>query len=338
MRGKDQNTGKIEANEYESRKKGLVHRRLLTIYLIVYDIIAINVSYFLGLWLRFDLHFTQIPREYLSAYARFAPVYTLFAVLIFTGLSLYRSLWKFASYSELNRILGASALTTLFHIVGITALERRMPASYYIIGPVIQIVLVTGVRFGYRFISLERSRRSKHFRAVRNAMIIGAGDAGQIVLRELLKSTKSDAKPVCLIDDDADKWGCLLEGVPVAGGRDSILLAVEKYKVDQILFAIPTASAQTRRDVLNICKETGCELMTLPGIYQLALELSGLAPDQVVHIGDSLQGDALGPAKLGIRTIWLNTEGRPVPEGVTAATSLADALEILRGWQQTEKQ
>ena len=107
-------------------------------------------------------------------------------------------------------------------------------------GRVIQIILVTGVRFGYRFISLERSRRSKHFRAAHNAMIIGAGDAGQIVLRELLKSTKSDAKPVCLIDDDADKWGLPAGGRPrgrMAG--DSILLAVEKYKVDQILFAIP---------------------------------------------------------------------------------------------------
>ena len=254
---------------------------MLILYLVLYDMAAVNLSYFLGLWLRFDLRFSQIPREYLESFVRFVPVYTLFAVLVFAGLSLYRSLWRFASYSELNRILGASAITAIFHMAGITALERRMPASYYAIGPVIQIILVTGVRFGYRFISLERSRRSKHFRAAHNAMIIGAGDAGQIVLRELLKSTKSDAKPVCLIDDDADKWGCLLEGVPVAGGRDSILLAVEKYKVDQILFAIPTASAQTRRDVLNICKETGCELKTLPGIYQLAngeVSLSRMKP------------------------------------------------------------
>ena len=262
-------------------KRGSGHRRILILYLVLYDMAAVNLSYFLGLWLRFDLRFSQIPREYLESFVRFVPVYTLFAVLVFAGLSLYRSLWRFASYSELNRILGASAITAIFHMAGITALERRMPASYYAIGPVIQIILVTGVRFGYRFISLERSRRSKHFRAAHNAMIIGAGDAGQIVLRELLKSTKSDAKPVCLIDDDADKWGCLLEGVPVAGGRDSILLAVEKYKVDQILFAIPTASAQTRRDVLNICKETGCELKTLPGIYQLAngeVSLSRMKP------------------------------------------------------------
>ena len=95
-------------------KRGSGHRRMLILYLVLYDMAAVNLSYFLGLWLRFDLRFSQIPREYLESFVRFAPVYTLFAVLVFAGLSLYRSLWRFASYSELNRILGASAITAIF--------------------------------------------------------------------------------------------------------------------------------------------------------------------------------------------------------------------------------
>ena len=295
LTGADASEAKMHKEQMKRSKR---HRRVVTFYLLLYDMAAVNFSYFLGLWLRFDLRFTQIPREYLEAFVRFVPAYTLASALIFMGFGLYRSLWKFASYNELNRILGASLASTIFHIVGVTALEGRMPASYYVFGPVIQVILVTGVRFGYRYISLERSSRSKRSRAAHNAMIIGAGDAGQIVLRELLKSAKSDTRPVCLIDDDPNKWGCLLEGVPVEGGRDSILEAVDKYKVDQILFAIPTAPAQTRRDILNICKETGCELKTLPGIYQLAngeVSLSRMKPVAVEDL-------------LGRETIKVNTE------------------------------
>ena len=126
----------------------LAHKRVLTLYLLLYDVIAVNASYFLGLWLRFDLHFSQIPRGYLEACVRFMPVYTVAVVFVFAALRLYKSLWKFASFSELNRILTASVVTTIFHIVGITAVEGRMPTSYYIFGAIIQLILVTGVRFG----------------------------------------------------------------------------------------------------------------------------------------------------------------------------------------------
>ncbi len=308
---KERNKSKeLAAAEYGKRQiRKVAHKRVLTIYLLVYDMIAVNASYFLGLWLRFDLHFSNIPREYLDAYARFAPIYTAAAVFVFAGLRLYKSLWKFASFSELNRILAATVVTTIFHMVGITAIEGRMPASYYIFGPIIQVILVTGVRFGYRYISLERSRRSKHGRAAQNAMIIGAGSAGQIVVRELLNSNKSAAKPVCFIDDDRDKWGYQIEGIPVVGGRDDILAAAEKYGVDQILVAMPTVSPQVKRDILNICKETGCELKTLPGIYQLTNGEVSLSRMKAVAVEDLLGRE---PIKVNTEEILGHLKGKTI--------------------------
>ena len=289
------------------RRRGQWEKRAF--YLFLYDVIAVNFSYFLGLWLRFDLRYSSIPREYLGKFLKFSPVYTVFTVLVFLGLHLYNSLWRFASISELSRILAATAVTTVFHTVGMTAYAGRMPASYYLFGPVIQFVLVTAVRFGYRFITLERQRRTKNGRAVRNAMIIGAGNAGQIILRELKKSPMSDAKPVCVIDDDPQKWGCLMEGIPVAGGRDCILEAAEKYHVDQILFAIPTASAQTKRDFLNICKETGCELKQLPGIYQLTNGEVSLSRMKPVAVEDLLERETI---KVNMEEILMHLKGQTI--------------------------
>lgn len=263
------------------------HWRAISVYLVLYDILAVNFSYFAGLWLRFDMHVSRIPQEYLSTFLNFAPIYTVFSLLIFYLFHLYNSLWRFASFSELNRILASTVITSVFHIAGINLLFQPMPASYYIIGTAAQFLLVTAVRFIYRFITLERAKREKNLRAVHNVMIIGAGSAGQIILRELKFSREADSRPCCFIDDDSGKWGKYMGGVPVAGGRDTILESVKKYNINQILFAIPTATAEQRRDILNICKETKCELMSLPGIYQLTngqVSLSKMRPVAVEEL------------------------------------------------------
>ena len=252
------------------KRKKLEHWEMIALYLLIYDVIMMNASYFIGLLLRFDVRYSSIPEEYLYAFLKFAPFYTVFSVAVFFLLRLYNSLWRFASFSELNRILLASGITTIFQLIGITAFVHRMPASYYVFGAIVQFCMVTAVRFAYRFITLERARREKNQHAVHNAMIIGAGAAGQVILKELKVSNDAAARPLCVIDDNPNKWGRALEGIPIVGGRDSILQSVDKYHIDQILFAIPSASAEQKRDILNICKETECELMTLPGIYQLA--------------------------------------------------------------------
>ena len=299
-----------------SNKKGkfrqwvkLKHWEIIALYLFIYDVIVINASYFAGLLLRFDMRYSNIPEEYLNAFLKFAPFYTIFTVAVFFVLRLYNSLWRFASFSELNRILMASGITTLFHVIGITTFVHRMPVSYYVFGAVIQFCLVTAIRFAYRFILLERARREKNTRAVHNAMIIGAGAAGLVILKELKVSNDANAGPVCVIDDNPNKWGRLIEGIPIVGGRENIMEAAEKYKIDQIMFAIPSVSAEQKRDILNICKETGCELLSLPGIYQMTNGEVSLSKMKPVAVEDLLGREAI---KVNMEEIFRHLKGQTI--------------------------
>lgn len=260
-------TTKKQKNERKKRK--LEHWQVIALYLMIYDVIAVNAAYFLGLWFRFDCTYSAIPGEYLSAYLKFAPWYTVFSVFVFWALRLYNSVWRFASYSELLRICLSTVITFLFQIIGITFVIQRMPMSYYLFGTIIQFCLITGIRFSYRFILLERTRKQKEEEGpLHHIMLIGAGQAGQIILRDVERAKEPKGKVCCIIDDNPNKWGRYIEGVPIVGGRDDILSCVERYKIDKIIVAVPSATAEEKRDILNICKETGCELKNLPGVYQ----------------------------------------------------------------------
>lgn len=285
------------------------HWKAISIYLVVYDVIAINFAFFFGLWLRFDLQFSKIPREYFSAFLKFAPFYTVFTILVFAFRHLYNSLWRFASFNELTRIIEATVITGTFHIIGITVFVLRMPLSYYIIGICMQFGLTTVVRFGYRFINLERTRREKNAHIKHNVMIIGAGAAGMAVLRELRSSMELNAKACCVIDDNSNKWNRLIEGVPIVGGRDSIMQAAKQYDIDMIMFAIPSASAQEKRDILNICKETHCELKSLPGIYQMATGEVLLSKMKPVAVEDLLGRDSI---KVNMDEIFQYLKGKTI--------------------------
>lgn len=285
------------------------HWKAISIYLVVYDVIAINFAFFFGLWLRFDLQFSKIPREYFSAFLKFAPFYTVFTILVFAFRHLYNSLWRFASFNELTRIIEATVITGTFHIIGITVFVLRMPLSYYIIGICMQFGLTTVVRFGYRFINLERTRREKNAHIKHNVMIIGAGAAGMAVLRELRSSMELNSKACCVIDDNSNKWNRLIEGVPIVGGRDSIMQAAKQYDIDMIMFAIPSASAQEKRDILNICKETHCELKSLPGIYQMATGEVLLSKMKPVAVEDLLGRDSI---KVNMDEIFQYLKGKTI--------------------------
>ena len=278
-------------------------------YFLLYDIILANLSYFLALWLRFDLHFSNIPKMYLTSFLKFAPIYTVFMVCIFYVFKLYKSLWEYASFDELNRILLSTLITTIFHIIGITVLFARMPISYYLIGALIQTVAIIGMRYSYRFTSLIRNSREKNSKPTSNIMIIGAGAAGQVVIRELINSNKLTANPVCIIDDDPKKWGYFVSNIPIVGGRDSILVAAKDYNVDKIMFAIPSASPEDKRDILNICKETKLELKSLPGIYQLANGEVLLSKMRDVDVEDLL---GRKPIKVNMDEIFSYTEGKTI--------------------------
>lgn len=251
-------------------KKTLEHWQIVSLVLGVYDVLAIGIAFLAALWLRFDCRFTGIPEEYLAAYLRFIWIYAAFTVLVFWRMHLYNSIWRFASYSELLRMVIATGITFVFHCVTMTVFFRRMPVSYYIFGILIQFFLTLGIRFSYRFVLLERGRRAagQEDQGVRRVLLIGAGEAGQIILRDIKKAKEISDRVCCIIDDNPNKWGRYIDGIPVEGGRDSILPCVKKYHIDRIFLAIPSATAEEKRDILDICKETGCELKNLPGVYQ----------------------------------------------------------------------
>ena len=250
--------------------KKIQHWQVVSIGLILYDILAVNASYFLALWVRFDCRFSEIPDFYMEAFFKFAPIYTVISIGIFWWSKLYKSIWRFASYSELLRVGTATVATFIVQTVGITLLYKRMPISYYLTGTVLQFFAVLAVRFSYRFILLERSRREKvQGNDGNRVMLIGAGIAGQMIIRDTYKAKENKDKIVCIIDDNVNKIGRFVEGIPVVGGRDEIPYCVKKYNIKKIYIAIPSASIQDKKEILEICKETGCELKNLPGMYQL---------------------------------------------------------------------
>ena len=292
---------------YQKRK--IAHWKVISLYLIIYDLITLNFSFFFGLWIRFDLQFTKIPAEFLVPFLKFAPIYSVVCLIVFWFLHLYNSIWRFASYSELNRILVASVITVLFHIVGMSLLFGRMPISYYLVGAVMQVLFLTAARFGYRFINLERSRRRQVQKADRNVMVIGAGAAGQVILRELNNTAQIAYKACCVIDDNPNKWGRYIENVPIVGGREAIQENVSKYQIDEIMLAIPSASAADRSEILEICKETRCELKQLPGIYQLAKGEVLLNKMQAVAVEDLLGRE---PIQVNMEEIYSHLQGKVI--------------------------
>ncbi len=265
--------GNKQQNKLERRAKSpsFVRWHVGALLLAIFDIVAVNGAYFVALWLRYDCHYTKIPPMYMAAWMKFAPIYAVLCVLVYWCFHLYQSLWKYASFSELKRTLLATILLAVLHGVGISLLFQVMPTSYYLVGMFIQFWLVLGIRFAQRFVSMERRvlTLSKQQKAMQSrVMLIGAGSAGQLILRDLRNTNMVQDQVCCIIDDDPNKQGCFIEGVPIVGDRNDILYNVEKYKIQKIYLAIPSATAEQRRDILNICKETSCELKNLPGMYQ----------------------------------------------------------------------
>ena len=247
------------------RKKRFEHWHKVAALLMAYDLVVAIGSFLFALWLRFDCRFSEIPEMYLSACFKFSPIYFVACIVVFWFFHLYQSIWRFASFSELKRVIGSIFVLGVFHTVFITVLFQRMPISYYIIGVAVQFALTVLVRFSYRFVLLERSRRTK--RPPSRVMLIGAGSAGQMLVHDMQRAKVKTEEACCIIDDNPNKWGRYIDGVPVVGGREDILLNVEKYKIEKIYLAIPSLSAEKKRDILEICRETGCEMKTVANIY-----------------------------------------------------------------------
>ena len=294
-----------------SRKRYIFeHWQIVAVYLMIYDILAVNLSYLFVLWMRFDCAFSQIPPAYFHAFLKIAPWHTAFSLLVFWRLRLYKSIWRYAGYSELLRVTSATALTGMFYILALTIFKEKMPVSCYLFGPLVQFCLTVGIRFSYRFVVLERIRKTKSENSSdKRILLIGAGNAGKLILRDIIRSREDVGTVKCIIDDEPNKWGRYMEGVPIVGGRDDILVSVEKYHINEILLAIPTASPEQRRDILDICKETGCEIKTLPGVYQMVSGEVSMSQMKQVAIEDLLGRETI---KVNMDEIFRYLKGKTI--------------------------
>lgn len=274
--------------EQQTKGKDYVWMRKAFV-LLFFDVISIMASYMAALLLRFDLIFSNIPRGYLTGYIWSMPYWVIISIVVFYGMRLYHSIWMFAGIDEAKRIVQSYMILLVFYGVGILAMDLRMPRSYFLVGYVFSIMCTVGLRFGYRLLrSYLRSTRSSVEAATDRVMIIGAGQAGKTLILEMKNSRHIKTKVCCVIDDNPNKKGRLLEGVPIAGNRYDIEEMVQEYGITRIVYAIPTASADDRKAILNICKQTGCKMQTVPGIYQLLNEEVSVSRLRDVEITDLL--------------------------------------------------
>ncbi len=239
--------------------------------LIIYDIAAVLLSSFLAIAMRYEFALDAIPEYFLETIIRFLPVNVILTIVVFYLFKLYNSLWAFASETELQNLIAACIISTALDGVGLFIVRvepKPVPTSYYFMYGFMLITMIFASRFSYRFFRSQKHKRQNRKNAI-NVMVIGAGDAGNSIIKEIVTSNFSTMVVACIIDDDKRKWGNYIQGVKVEGGREKILECVDTHSIDEIFIAMPSASRQTIRELLEICKETECKLRSLPGIYQL---------------------------------------------------------------------
>lgn len=257
----------------ENGKKTNVYIRyfLIRFALAAFDILAVNAAYFCALLVRYYVafEFNEWAVPYVNSLIKFAPFYTVSCLVVFWIFKLYNSRWKYASLNDMNRILAANLITCIIHVAGSVIFVMRMPLSYYVLGAVIQFVLIAGSRFSYRILNIERI----HVRKLRNTtsinvMIVGAGESSRIVLKHLERDTDSAARPVCMIDLHGDEYGSLVAGIPVVCGADKMASSIRKYGVECVILADSIMPYDTRKEIKGICKDMGIEVQDFTGYFQ----------------------------------------------------------------------
>ena len=284
--------------------------RIISVLMMAYDFVAIHAAYYLALWVRFDCRWQQIPRDYLNVAVSTVTIYALVCVAVLWVFRLYHSLWRYVGYADMVRTVSVSLALSVGYTAVISFCIKRMPLSYYVWGAFAQLFLLVVVRFAYRvFVYVMARHRKDDSPAAERVMIIGAGNAGQTLAREMVAAQELDCKVVCFIDDDVNKQHRYIDGIPVVGGRDDILLAAKQHHISQICFAIPSADAQTRREILNVCNETGCKLKQLPGLYQIVLGQLSVSSMKNVSVEDLLGRE---PVKTDLKEVFEFINGKVV--------------------------
>lgn len=271
------------------------------IFLVSFDVISIIIAAYGSLLLRFN---GPIESQYLHRVNILIGSMILIGLAIFITFRLYHSLWQFASIIELKNIIFASIMSAIANILICELTGNPLPRSCYFIYFLLLVLMVGGSRFIYRFIRLYAARHNirgrKEQRPLEKVMIIGAGVAGEKVYKEILGSKSIYKEVICFIDDEPSKWNRTIHGVSIYGGRDKIIEAVNKYKIEEIMVAMPSASKRDLIDIFNICKETKCKLKKLPGIYQFINEDVHISNLKEVEIQDLLGRD---PIKVNLADI-----------------------------------
>ncbi|SHK67063.1 NDP-sugar epimerase, includes UDP-GlcNAc-inverting 4,6-dehydratase FlaA1 and capsular polysaccharide biosynthesis protein EpsC [Anaerocolumna jejuensis DSM 15929] len=287
------------------KDRKLFIRRL---FLILLDAILINMASFLGLIIRFDFRISQVPTNYAEAVLSYTLINTLVTIIIFALFRLYNSLWKYAGIDELTNILFACVSAGAIQLILMHFVFRiHVPRSFYPSSTLFLIFFISMGRFFYRYI---RRLSRRNFGAVKERiMIIGAGEAGSSIIREISGSVYVNGSVICAIDDNKDKMGSYIQGIKVVGDRNNVLEAVEKYEITSIIVAMPSASKRAIREILEICKQTNCRLKLLPGMYQLINEEVSVTELRDVEIDDLLGRE---PVKIDLEEVMNYVSGKVV--------------------------
>ena len=260
-------------------------RKVLLLFL---DTILINISYVLSLYIRFEGNIRgDMFGEYFNVYKEHILYITLIKLAIFLYFKLYRSVWKYASIEELTNVVVAAIVSNAAILSYMFIRQSSLPRSIYIIATLLDMVLIGGMRFSYRALNSFAGGIIKNDNQKR-IMIIGAGDAGVMIIREYRNHSQLNSKPVAIIDDNNKKHGQVINGVPVVGGRDDIPDIVERFKIDEIIIAIPSSSRKDIKDIVSIAKTTKARLKIVPGMFELIDGKVSLNKVRDVNIEDLL--------------------------------------------------
>ena len=278
--------------------------------LTILDILIIMVSGFLALYIRFDFAFGKMDMKYVDYELYYLPVNLVVTIIIFILFKLYRSVWRFASTTEFLNVIGACSGSILSQIILMALLKMRMPVSYYLMKYIILILGIGSLRFAYRILRMFQEKRlGSRQDARKNTMVIGAGEAGAMIIKEFQNSRYLDQKVCCVVDDNAAKHGKYLRGVKIMGGREEIRFLAHEMNVDEIVVALPSAPQSEVREILQICQETGCELKVLPGLYQMITGEVSVSKLRRVEIEDLLGRE---PIQLQVEAVMDYVEGKRI--------------------------
>lgn len=268
--------------------------RMILLFLV--DIATIIFDAYISLIIRFkvdNVYYNQVPGEYMTSLNSYIIINVVTTLVIFLVLNLYNRVWSYASLHEAALVVGASILSTAFQAFGMSFLYLPIPRSFHIFYFFFLTMTTLATRFSYRILhGLKRGMERSGKRPV-NTMVIGAGEAGNIIITEMKTSRHLNRNVVCVIDDNPSKKGKYIRGVRIVGDRTQIKECAKKYNVDEIILAIPSASPKDTREILRICNETDCKLKVLPGVYQLINEEVSVSKLREVSIEDLLGRDTV---------------------------------------------